>query len=1277
MLSGPLVYDNNNFTIGSLYVAPGVVFDIVGGSLTVLGAVDDEGTILVTGDPPALKIEGPLTIGSSGHLRVSGAGDIVEIDGNADNSGVIAATHRGKIVFDHSDLTNEGTLKADDRGTIKIKHSTVENTGKIEAKDNGTVTFDDADVHNNGHHAKIVASAGGSIDFAWDSSVINSHKALIEAKDGGTVWFGGATVVNKHQGTIEAADCGLVVFCGVSDLINKSGGKILAEDHGAVKFANSSVANDGGTIAAFGWGAKIELADTFIGGGTLKTDNGGVIETVYGCSTLDGVTIGCNSYLLVDACTTLTLSGGTTMDAGTLCIGCHGTLDIETCQGAMLDGVAVWNRGTIDVGESGRATLTLADGTSIHDGTLCIGCHGTLDIETCQGASLDGVTVWNRGTIDVGETGRATLTLADGTSVHDGTLCIGCTGTLDIETCQGASLDGVTVWNRGDIQVDDSRPATLTLADGTSIHDGTLCIGCYGTLDITTCQGANLDGVTVWNRGTIDVGESGRATLTLADGTNIHDGTLCIACHGTLDIETCQGASLDGVTVWNRGDIQVDDSRPATLTLADGTAIHDGTLCIGCHGTVDITTCQGATLDGVAVWNGGNIEVGESGRATLTLADGTAIHDGTLCIGCTGTLDIETCRGASLDGVTVWNRGDILVDDSRPATLTLADGTAIHDGTLCIGCHGTVDIATCQGATLDGVTVWNSGQIQVGDWHPATLKLRGDTSIGGDGTFSVGGGSTVIADENTAVSIAAFIIDNCGTIEASYSAALTLATSDSFSNDGTIEATGNGSRIDIAASADGDTVQNGGTIEATNHATINFQHPAGQPTLTIDNNGGTIEAIGDGATVALHHVTVDNTDGGANDGVIKAGGTSTVELFNGTDIIGGTISAFGTGVVEITNTAGHTGANVTFDGSETASGSIIQPLTINGAGDIQVDPDTSLTLQGTIANHGTIDVGDGSGGASLIIDATGGGVKLTGSGDIILAGDSQIEGNGTHHSPDTLENVNNTISGAGAIGDGSGDLTLINDANGPIDATGMLTIETGNKAITNTGTLEATGPTGHLIVASAVTGTGSVDIGNGAVVEFESTVSSHQTVTFSGGGYGELIIDDGAGFSGKIAGFTGTAADSPSLATTDEIDVTNIDYTSDSFTEHYNSVTGVLKISDGTTTAKLTFVDFTGTFQFATDGSNGTLIFDPPAANSASPSASQANDSFVFNTNANSGNTGASWDAGAHDHTDWAHTQREWSQIAGDMNGAPAAPEIAQHAESHWHYALHSAEHLH
>ena len=157
--------------------------------------------------------------------------------------------------------------------------------------------------------------------------------------------------------------------------------------------------------------------------------------------------------------------------------------------------------------------------------------------------------------------------------------------------------------------------------------------------------------------------------------------------------------------------------------------------------------------------------------------------------------------------------------------MTLADGTDIHGGDLCIGCYGTVDITTCHGATLDGVAVWNNGDIQVGDWHPTTLTLTGDTSIGGDGTFSVGGGSTVSADEDTAVSIAASSIDNCGTIEASGSATLTLTTSDFLSNYGTIEARGNGSRINFSANADGNAVQNGGTIEATNHATINFGIP--------------------------------------------------------------------------------------------------------------------------------------------------------------------------------------------------------------------------------------------------------------------------------------------------------------------------------------------------------------------------------------------------------------------------------------------------------------------
>ena len=40
----------------------------------------------------------------------------------------------------------------------------------------------------------------------------------------------------------------------------------------------------------------------------------------------------------------------------------------------------------------------------------------------------------------------------------------------------------------------------------------------------------------------------------------------------------------------------------------------------------------------------------------------------------------------------------------------------------------------------------------------------------------------------------------------------------------------------------------------------------------------------------------------------------------------------------------------------------------------------------------------------------------------------------------------------------------------------------------------------------------------------------------------------------------------------------------------------MLTVTDGTNTAYLNFDDFDGTFKFATDGGDGTYIYDPPAA---------------------------------------------------------------------------------
>jgi len=96
-----------------------------------------------------------------------------------------------------------------------------------------------------------------------------------------------------------------------------------------------------------------------------------------------------------------------------------------------------------------------------------------------------------------------------------------------------------------------------------------------------------------------------------------------------------------------------------------------------------------------------------------------------------------------------------------------------------------------------------------------------------------------------------------------------------------------------------------------------------------------------------------------------------------------------------------------------------------------------------------------------------------------------------------------------------------------VDATAdNLTIDTG-QAITNSGTLEANG--GTLIVDDAVNGTGAETISNSGIMQFQTSVSAGQTVTFADA-TGTLALADPGDFHGSIAG----------LAVGNTIDLTNI-----------------------------------------------------------------------------------------------------------------------------------------
>ncbi len=136
-----------------------------------------------------------------------------------------------------------------------------------------------------------------------------------------------------------------------------------------------------------------------------------------------------------------------------------------------------------------------------------------------------------------------------------------------------------------------------------------------------------------------------------------------------------------------------------------------------------------------------------------------------------------------------------------------------------------------------------------------------------------------------------------------------------------------------------------------------------------------------------------------------------------------------------------------------------------------------------------------------------------------------------------------------------------------------------------------------LQISEALAGpSGSTTIGAAATLELAAADSA--SVTFSGS-TGTLILGDPSTFSGEIFNFTGNG----SLSGSDQIDLKGIKYNSveDSYAN------GVLTVTDGTDTVRL---DFNGSytlanFDFASDGSGGTIVYDPPvpASNGSTPNS--------------------------------------------------------------------------
>jgi hypothetical protein len=227
---------------------------------------------------------------------------------------------------------------------------------------------------------------------------------------------------------------------------------------------------------------------------------------------------------------------------------------------------------------------------------------------------------------------------------------------------------------------------------------------------------------------------------------------------------------------------------------------------------------------------------------------------------------------------------------------------------------------------------------------------------------------------------------------------------------------------------------------------------------------------------------------------------------------------------------------------------------------------------------------------------------LKGGGHVNLSDDDHNIIAGTASNV-TLDNVDNVISGAGQLGQGS--LTLSNE--GTIDATGShaLIIDTGSNVIANAGTLEATG-SGGLVIDSAVANAGTVDhagliwanggnvfahgavtggealISGEAVFEFGAAASSD--VKFDANAAGTLQLDQSVNFTGTVSGFQGGNA----------MDLHDILFAAGAtaFYTANQDGTGTLSVTDGAHTANIALLgQYTADeFVLSTDAAGGTLI---------------------------------------------------------------------------------------
>ncbi len=1003
-----------------------------------------------------LHLGGSFSWGSLG--TVTNSGGTVFIEGTLDNTGHALD---GSNFFAQA-MLNGGTIHG---GTVTPAGLAFTNSGALDGVTyKGTLALAAANssVHiKNGLTALNAAGNGpGTINVTGSGATLNFDDTQIF--DNATINVGGSPGTSSSISASDTTGSGTMLTFGPSLTINQVGnagifgawivnqGTINAGTAGASFGISPSTFTNQGTINATGNGANFSLGGTsFTNAGTVNVSNGdslrigatsfinassgtiaasGTNSAIYispsgswSNSGLISITSGAGLHLggsfSVGSLGTVTNSGGTVYIEGTFDNTGH-SLD-----GSGFFGQAVLNGGTIHGGTITPAGLAFSSNSGTFDGVTY---KGTLAL-TATDSSLhikNGLTALNaagngRGSINV--IGR--LYFDDTQTINNATINVGGGGSIiaNDTTFGGTTLTfgpNLTINQVNSAEIDSSGSGPSIVNQGT-INANAAGAGFIisassftnqGTINATgNGGGLYLNGTSFTNAGIVNVSNGGWLQIQATNFTNAASGTIAASGTNTIISITSNGSWTNSglISIASGAGLHLGGSFTAgslgTVTNSGGTVFIEGTFDNTGH------ALDGSDFFGQAVLNGGTIHGGTVTPAGLAFSPTNS-----------GTLDGVTYEGALTltaisssvhikNGLTALDAagngpGTINVTGTN-TRLFLDDTQTIDNATINIGGIGSPTISTADTTGTGGKTVTFGSNLTIN----AVGDGGGITTLGGPPSDSlVNQGTINVGTAGASFSISSGSFTNQGTINATGSSGASLTLSGTrFTNEGTIHVA-NGATVLAQVTTFTNlvgTTLTGGTYQVD--AGSKLQLPGNSRIQTLDAN---VTLSGAGSAI------VSNTASGQTsfDNTLQSiGADGELHLLNGRDFTtsnsitdGGLLDLGG-----ITFTAA--ALAVTANGELSGFGAVA--ATLNNAGLIDAHGGV-LTLQHGVANSGDMQI---DAGADLVLDGavTGSGLITFGSGAQTLSlANAALQGN----------NLSNVINDFGA-GDKI-DLTGISDA---------------------------------------------------------------------------------------------------------------------------------------------------------------------------------------------------------------------------------------------------------